>query len=201
MGRTGASLPRPVVERGKQVLLFARLGAVAYARMPMQKPSKTVLIVGGVAVAVVLLVGAGAIGWAIGDSGSGSSSASMTMAPTGHTGGPNLSVSDIGDPMEGRALFVSKSCANCHTYLGKGGKDAPTLDFMRGHLSAEEIANMSGRIWDHLPVMISAFKEEGIKLPTFTGNEMANLIAYLHSGEGGAPEIKEGEGMDMGGGG
>jgi mono/diheme cytochrome c family protein len=162
----------------------------------MKMPSTKVLVAVIVG-AVVLLVGAGAIGWAIGDSGSSSSESS---APAGHTGGANLAVGEIGDPEAGRALFVSKNCSNCHSYLGKGGEDAPALDFMRGHLSATEIANMSGRIWNHLPFMISAFKEEGISLPTFDGNEMADLTAYLHSGVGGAPEVteEEGGGMHMG---
>jgi mono/diheme cytochrome c family protein len=163
---------------------------VALMKMPSTK-ALAAWIVG----AAVLLVGAGAIGWAIGDSGSGSSGTSS--APSGHAGGASLAVSDIGDPAQGRALFASKSCGKCHMYLGKGGEDAPALDFMRGHLSAAEVANMSGRIWNHLPFMIDAFKEEGISLPSFDGNEMADLIAYLHSGVGGAPDVKEGEGMHM----
>lgn len=143
-----------------------------------------------------LLVPAGVAGWAIGHYTS-SSGSSATAAPTGHTGGGNLAVSDIGDAAVGRQVFVSKRCTDCHSYLGKGGSDAPALDFMRGHLSATEVANMSGRVWDHLPQMLSHFEEEGIPVPTFTGNQMANLIAYLHSGQGGAPEVKastEGEG-------
>ena len=97
-------------------------------------------------------------------------------------------------------LFVEKSCAQCHLFLGKGATDAPPLDFMRGHLSATEIANMSGRIWDHLPFMLDAFEEEGVPVPSFTGNEMANLIAYLHSGVGGAPPVEPGEAMGGAGG-
>lgn len=37
---------------------------------------------------------------------------------------------------------------------------------------------MSGRIWDHLPAMLPHFEEEGIPVPTFTGFQMADLIAY-----------------------
>jgi hypothetical protein len=46
---------------------------------------------------------------------------------------------------------------------------------MRGHLSATDIADMSGRIWAHLAFMLDAFREEGVPVPSFTGNEMANL--------------------------
>jgi hypothetical protein len=55
---------------------------------------------------------------------------------------------------------------------------------MTGDLSAREIANMSGDIWNHVPQMIHHFKEEGIAFPVFSDEEMADLIAYLH---GGAP--------------
>jgi len=56
---------------------------------------------------------------------------------------------------------------------------------MRGHMSAREIADMSGQIWNHVPQMLSHFEEEGIAFPTFSDEEMADLIAYLH---GGAPK-------------
>ena len=40
---------------------------------------------------------------------------------------------------------------------------------------------MSGRIWNHVPAMLPHFQEEGIPFPIFSGFEMADLIAYLHS--------------------
>jgi mono/diheme cytochrome c family protein len=70
------------------------------------------------------------------------------------------------------------------SYGGQGGEDAPPLDSMRGHMSAREIADMSGQIWDHLPAMLPHFREEKIPMPTFTQGEMADLIAFLHSGKG-----------------
>ncbi|MGE5273811.1 MAG: c-type cytochrome [Verrucomicrobiota bacterium] len=127
---------------------------------------------------------------------SSTSASSMVMAPAGHVGGSNLPVSEIGNPVRGAQVFVSKHCSDCHSYAGRGGEDAPPLDFMRGHLSAEEIAGMSGRIWNHLPVMLDHFREEKIEVPTFQGTQMADLIAYLHSGQGGPPRV--GKGMEPG---
>ena len=49
---------------------------------------------------------------------------------------------------------------------------------------AAEIADMSGQIWDHLPEMIHHFEEEGLPYPTFKQGEMADLVAFLHSGKG-----------------
>jgi len=113
-----------------------------------------------------------------------------------------LSASEIGNAKDGRELFVSQGCAMCHTYEGQGGSDAPDLDFMRGRMTANEIANMSGLIWNHVPTMKAAFEEEGIPFPEFKGNQMASLIAYLHGG-GPPPDVPEeamhDEGEHMGG--
>ena len=160
---------------------------MAYDRHLVEEPSPKVLGV-SIVLGVCLLVGAGAIGWAIGNS---SSSDASAQAPAGHAGGTNLSVAEIGDATAGRELIVSKGCTDCHSYAGTGGSDAPPLDFMQGHLSATEIANMSGRIWNHVPAMVHHFKEEGIPFPSFEDDQMADLVAYLHSGEGGAPEVKD----------
>ena len=46
----------------------------------------------------------------------------------------------------------------------------------------EGIAGMSGTIWNHLPAMLPAFREEGIPYPSISPDEMADLIAYLHGG-------------------
>ncbi len=128
-----------------------------------------------------LLVPAGFVGWAIGHSTSGTKTRTVA-APAGHQGGANLSVSAIGSPTKGQALFDSNRCSDCHSYAGHGGSDAPPLDYMRGHLSAREIAGMVGTIWDHLPNMLPHFKKEGVPLPSFTRGQMADLIAYLHGG-------------------
>jgi len=60
-----------------------------------------------------------------------------------------LSASEIGNAKDGRELFVSQGCAMCHTYEVQGGADAPALDFMQGRMTANEVANMSGLIWNH----------------------------------------------------
>jgi len=107
-----------------------------------------------------------------------------------------LSATEIGNAKDGRELFVSQGCAMCHTYEGRGGTDAPSLDFMKGRLTASDIANMSGLIWNHVPKMEAAFKEEDIPFPEFTDNQMASLIAYLHGG-GPPPDVpEEGEGSE-----
>ena len=137
------------------------------------------------AIALIILIGAGAIGYVFGNSGGEEAPPPMGKVqgaiPAMHRGA-NLAASSIGDPRKGQQLFTSKGCSSCHSYGGSGGTDAPPLDFMKGQLSASEIADMSGVIWNHVPGMLPHFKEEGIHFPTFNGNQMADLIAYLHSG-------------------
>jgi mono/diheme cytochrome c family protein len=117
-----------------------------------------------------------------------------SQAPVG-----TLRAGEIGNARDGRELFVSQGCAMCHSYEGRGGSDAPPLDFMKGRLTANEIANMSGVIWDHVPTMKAAFAEEGIPFPEFKGNQMASLVAYLHGG-GQPPDVApEAMGEHMGG--
>jgi mono/diheme cytochrome c family protein len=130
---------------------------------------------------VVVLVGAGVL---IGI---------LVKGGENHSATESLQAGSIGDPTRGRELFVSQGCSMCHTYEGRGGADAPSLDFMQGKLSATDIADMSGTIWNHVPAMKAAFAEEGIPFPTFESNQMADLIAYLHGG-GPPPDVPKGGG-------
>ena len=109
-----------------------------------------------------------------------SGSPSVSPLPAGHSG-VGLPAHEFGDPVRGARLFVSKGCADCHSYGGKGGTDAPPLDYMAGHLSGREVAEMSGQIWNHLPAMLEHFKDEGLPVPAFADEQMADLVAYLHS--------------------
>ena len=133
------------------------------------------------AAAMLLTLGLVAVGTTVGFIvGRESASPSISGAPAGHDGA-GLPAHEFGDPVNGARLFVSKGCADCHSYGGRGGTDAPPLDYMAGHLSAREVADMSGQIWNHLPAMLVHFEEEGLPVPAFAGEQMADLVAYLHS--------------------
>ena len=141
-----------------------------------------------VLVALALAVGLGAAGWFVGHEWrtSPSSSETLAAAPAGHTGA-GLPAAAFGDPANGAQLWEDKGCADCHSVNGQGGTDAPPLDYMKQHVSVKEVANMAGVIWNHLPAMLPHFEEEGIPVPTFEGDEMADLIAFLHGDQQAAP--------------
>lgn len=159
-----------------------------YGRGGVKRPGPIIALL--IAVVVLLVALAALLGWAVGNQ-TASKTKTVTVAgqsamtaPAGHMGGANLPIAQIGDPARGARLWESKRCSDCHSYGGSGGEDAPALDFMRGHMSAREIADMSGQVWDHLPAMLPHFREEKIPVPTFMQGEMADLIAFLHSGKG-----------------
>lgn len=132
------------------------------------------------AAVMLLTLGLVAVGTIVGFIVGRESGSPSISAPAGHSGA-GLPAHEFGDPAVGAKLFVSKGCADCHSYGGRGGTDAPPLDYMAGHLSAREVADMSGQIWNHLPAMLEHFKEEGLAVPTFADDQMADLVAYLHS--------------------
>lgn len=162
--------------------ISTRAGAPCSIPLMSKRVSSPVVEAAIVLVALALAFGAAVVGFAVGRASGDNASDAPLTATTGHVG-EGLTPQVFGDPVNGERLFASKGCADCHSYAGKGGSDAPPLDFMSGHLSPREVANMSGEIWNHMPAMLPHFEDEGMPFPTFAGYEMSDLIAYLHSAQ------------------
>lgn len=82
-----------------------------------------------------------------------------------------------GTPERGEKLFREKQCAACHTIGGKGGKVGPEL----GRAHHVSLTQFAGLMWNHGPAMWARMKERGIKAPELTGQEMADIVAYLYT--------------------
>jgi cytochrome c len=83
------------------------------------------------------------------------------------------------DPTKGRKLFAAKGCVVCHAVNGIGGQDAPALDAstMPGMTNPFDfVANM----WRGAAAMIDMQREELGEQIEFTGQELADIIAFLH---------------------
>ena len=97
------------------------------------------------------------------------------------------------NPRRGWNLFRKKGCVACHAIRGVGGTVGPDLGSDRP--LPRNLTQMAGRMWDHSPEMWAAMKAKGIERPTFAGQEMADLIAFLYSVRyfemGGSPVIGE----------
>ncbi|HEU5319783.1 MAG TPA: c-type cytochrome [Methylomirabilota bacterium] len=83
-----------------------------------------------------------------------------------------------GTPARGRALFADKKCATCHAVGGKGPRIGPDLGSAGHHVSLTEFA---ARMWNHAPAMTAKMKERKLEVPTLTGQDMADVLAYLYT--------------------
>jgi mono/diheme cytochrome c family protein len=83
-----------------------------------------------------------------------------------------------GTPERGEKLFAEKRCAACHAVGGRGGKVGPALGGRAHHVSLTDFA---GLMWNHGPAMWARMKERGITVPQLTGQEMADVVAYLYT--------------------
>jgi len=82
-----------------------------------------------------------------------------------------------GKPSVGRKLFEEKGCLNCHAVGDEGSDIGPDLTRSEFHMGVTQIA---AKLWQHGPKMWEKMRELEIELPTFEGNEMADLVAYLY---------------------
>lgn len=85
---------------------------------------------------------------------------------------------ETGRPKRGQRLFAEKGCLNCHSIRGKGGKVG--IDLATSQVVSTSVGVVSA-MWTHIPLMASKAKERGIPWPHLTGQELADLSAYLHS--------------------
>lgn len=79
----------------------------------------------------------------------------------------------------GMMLFAEKGCVACHSINGVGGHDAASLDAheMEGMMNPFEFA---AKMWLMAPAMIAAQEEAFGEQILFTGDELADIIAFVH---------------------
>lgn len=81
-----------------------------------------------------------------------------------------------GSPRAGRDLFT-RQCATCHRPGGSGS--APDLS-SRGRDLIGSVSVVAGLMWNHSQSMTAEFARRGIPRVKFSGQEMADVIAYLY---------------------
>ena len=83
-------------------------------------------------------------------------------------------------PERGKKIFVSKGCVACHAINGVGGHDAPAMD---AHKMKDRLMNpfdFAAKMWNHAPGMIAAQEDAFGEQIYFTGEELADIIAFIH---------------------
>lgn len=83
------------------------------------------------------------------------------------------------DPKHGASLFNSKGCLQCHAVHGQGGHVGPDLG--AGHQGATTMVEFAGEMWNHSPQMYREMNARGLSRPAFTGQEMADVMAFLNT--------------------
>jgi len=83
-----------------------------------------------------------------------------------------------GDPRAGVILAVNRGCLNCHGLYGERGKVASDLT---AATSIDNPAGVLSALWNHSFIDDPRAERDRTPWPTFRGEEMANLVAYLRS--------------------
>lgn len=79
----------------------------------------------------------------------------------------------------GKKLFVGKGCVACHAVNGIGGHDAPPMDD-HTNLGLLSPFDFVAKMWNHAPGMLAAQEEAFGGQIMFTGEEIADIIAFVH---------------------
>jgi len=82
-----------------------------------------------------------------------------------------------GDPIAGRRVFVDRDCVRCHAIWGNGGTLGP--DFATAG-AGRSLLQLAGLFWNHTPGMIETVRSRGYDWPTFTEDELADVISYIY---------------------
>ena len=95
-----------------------------------------------------------------------------------------------GSPRRGREVFGAKRCDACHAIAGRGGRGGPDLG-TRGRELVGSVSEVAGVMWNHAQGMAAEFQRRRLTQVKFSGEEMADVIAYLYfvnySNIGGTP--------------
>jgi cytochrome c len=119
------------------------------------------------------------------DAGHDHDAATLAAADNGadHEPMPPMMAMPMMSPERGMALFAEKGCVTCHAINGVGGHDATSLDAhdmqgdIRGMMNPFDFA---AKMWLMAPYMIAAHEEAFGEQITFTGAELADIIAFVH---------------------
>lgn len=92
--------------------------------------------------------------------------------------GPGLMMPSM-DAARGRQLFASKGCVVCHSINGVGGEDAPPLDASTMSMPMNPF-EFAARMWRGAEAMVALQREELGDPIELTGQELADLISFVH---------------------
>jgi hypothetical protein len=107
----------------------------------------------------------------------GGAGADMPMMPGMH----RLMMPEM-NSARGRKLFASKGCVAWHSVNGVGGHDATSLD-AHSMMRVMNPFDFAAKMWSMAPAMIYSQEEALGGQILFTGDELADIIAFVHDDE------------------
>lgn len=84
------------------------------------------------------------------------------------------------DAAEGRKIYGEKGCAVCHAINGIGGDDAPDLTQFHKEKPMNAF-DFAAKMWRGAPAMIAMQEDEIGAQIEFTGDQLADIIAFIHT--------------------
>jgi mono/diheme cytochrome c family protein len=91
-----------------------------------------------------------------------------------------------GDAAAGARLFSEKRCQQCHSLGGKGGSIGPALD---GYSRYTSPLFLTAALWKRGKPMAEVMEKQKVPRPTFQGNDIADLLAYIRAAGGGTERV------------
>lgn len=88
------------------------------------------------------------------------------------------SFSLAGSPQQGSLVFRAKGCIRCHSVNGEGGKVGPDLG--RAKPGESTLPQLVTAMWNHAPQMWERMRADGVRYPTLSYDDIADLLAYLY---------------------
>jgi len=85
----------------------------------------------------------------------------------------------LGEPgsvSNGKKLLTTKGCMSCHQIFDNGGSVAPDFAQLKQFASPPYIAQV---MWNHGPSMQEKMRELNMKYPKLTGDNIADITAYI----------------------
>ena len=85
----------------------------------------------------------------------------------------------LGEPgsvSKGKKFLTAKDCMNCHQVSGAGGSVAPDFAQLQQFASPVYLAQA---MWNHGPSMMEKMKELNMSYPEISGEDIADITAYI----------------------
>lgn len=87
-------------------------------------------------------------------------------------------VDEPGDASRGEDLVHRKRCLTCHASKPGETKIAPNFRTLGSHVNP---IVWTQKMWNHAPGMYAKMEAQGLPWPTFEGDDMVDLLAYVDS--------------------